>query len=102
MCSDSKDSKHDNSSSISDPMPFPRPCQRAIIILVFMILVNTIMFLISPNSPGRVREQYRAKHHAFDDVTDVIDDTSEHEYDKDFDASTNTSDRSREIFQSSV
>ena len=97
-----KNYKYDNSLFISDSMPFPRPCQRAIIILVFMILVNTIMFLISPNSPGRVREQYRAKHHASAEVTDVIDDTSEHEYDKDFDASTDISDRSGESFQSSV
>ena len=70
-----------------------------------MILVNTIMFLISPNSPGRVREKYRAKHPGAE-VTDVehnvIDDTSEHEYDKDFDASTDISDRSGESFESSV
>ena len=40
------------------------------------------MFLISPNSPGRVREKYRAKHPGAE-VTDVehnvIDDTLSHE-----------------------
>ena len=43
-------------------MTIPRPCQRTLVVVTLIIFVNFLVFLISPNSPERVRERFRRKH----------------------------------------
>ena len=36
----------------------PKPCQRVLIFLLFALLINVIVFLITPQSPSHVKRRY--------------------------------------------
>ena len=39
-------------------MVVPKPCQRLIIFLVFALVINVIMYLITPRSPSHVKRRF--------------------------------------------
>ena len=39
-------------------MSLPKPCQRIVLFLLFALLINIIVFVITPQSPSHVKRKY--------------------------------------------
>ena len=39
-------------------MSLPKPCQRIVLFLLFALLINFIVFVITPQSPSHVKRKY--------------------------------------------
>ena len=44
-------------------MVVPKPCQRVIIFLLFALLINMIVYLITPDSPSHVKRRFLDQYH---------------------------------------
>lgn len=42
----------------SEKMSLPKPCQRVVIFLLFALLINIIVFVITPQSPSHIKRKY--------------------------------------------
>ena len=54
-------------------MSLPKPCQRIVLFLLFALLINIIVFVITPQSPSHIKrkylQQYRYQSEEFTDKT---------------------------------
>ena len=39
-------------------MSLPKPCQRVVLFLLFALLINIVVFVITPQSPSNVKRKY--------------------------------------------
>ena len=39
-------------------MSLPKPCQRIVLFLLFALLINIIVFVITPQSPSHIKRKY--------------------------------------------
>lgn len=64
-------------------MSLPKPCQRIVIFLLFALLINIIVFFITPNSPSHVKRKYLQQYsYHYGDLTETsITDREEEELD---------------------
>ena len=52
-------------------MSLPKPCQRIVIFLLFAVLINIIVFLITPQSPSHIKRKYLQQfRYQYGDITE--------------------------------
>ena len=50
-------------------MSVPKPCQRVVIFLLFALLINIIVFVITPQSPSHIKRKYLQQYRYQYDLT---------------------------------
>ena len=61
-------------------MSVPKPCQRVVIFLLFALLINIIVFVITPQSPSHIKRKYLQQYrYQYDRTTEKTISTMEEE-----------------------
>ena len=81
-------------------MSVPKPCQRVVIFLLFALLINIIVFVITPQSPSHIKRKYLQQyryHYQYDLTTEkTISSMNEEELDHSGDGTDSIAEESSE------